>query len=108
LTLLLDIKTQSIRTLFNSPFHKEAFLDELPRLLKHFPDYNELATIKQIAEKSAVLPLGPDLQRFDTHRPPDHKDGQLRILWNHRWEYDKQPEIFFEALYALQDEGMDF
>ncbi|HSR31236.1 MAG TPA: DUF3524 domain-containing protein, partial [Anaerolineae bacterium] len=28
--------------LFNSAYHLEAFFEELPRLLKHFPDYNEL------------------------------------------------------------------
>jgi glycosyltransferase involved in cell wall biosynthesis len=30
------------------------------------------------------------------------------ILWNQRWEYDKDPETFFKALYALVDEGIDF
>jgi glycosyltransferase involved in cell wall biosynthesis len=30
------------------------------------------------------------------------------ILWNQRWEYDKAPGVFFRALYALADEGLDF
>jgi glycosyltransferase involved in cell wall biosynthesis len=30
------------------------------------------------------------------------------ILWNQRWEYDKDPETFFRALYALADEGVNF
>lgn len=30
------------------------------------------------------------------------------ILWNHRWEYDKNPEEFFQALYQLQEEGLAF
>ncbi|MGF1504109.1 MAG: glycosyltransferase, partial [Anaerolineae bacterium] len=30
------------------------------------------------------------------------------IVWNHRWEYDKQPEVLFEALYALESAGIDF
>ena len=30
------------------------------------------------------------------------------LLWNHRWEYDKNPEGFFDALFELQDRGVDF
>ena len=29
-------------------------------------------------------------------------------MWNHRWEYNKVPETFFRAVYALADEGLDF
>lgn len=32
----------------------------------------------------------------------------LVIAWNHRWEYDKQPELLFETLRALQEAGADF
>ena len=30
------------------------------------------------------------------------------MLWNHRWEYDKDPATFFRAVYALAGEGLDF
>ncbi len=30
------------------------------------------------------------------------------ICWNHRWEHDKDPESFFEAMYSLEDMGYDF
>jgi glycosyltransferase involved in cell wall biosynthesis len=30
------------------------------------------------------------------------------ILWNSRWEYDKGPEVFFDALGALEAHGVDF
>jgi len=30
------------------------------------------------------------------------------LLWNHRWEYDKNPEEFFNALFQLQERGVDF
>ncbi len=93
---------------FNSEFHRTALFDELPRLLKHFPDYNELASLATLAERASVLPLGMDLRRFDASRPSQAVDGPIRILWNHRWEYDKQPGAFFEALYALQRLGQPF
>jgi len=99
--------------LFNSAYHLEAFLDELPRLLKHFPDYNELWTVDALRAKAQVLSLGLDLRRFDAHRPSDQagqgpRGGRPLILWNHRWEYDKDPETFFRAIYTLASEGVDF
>ncbi|MBC7224547.1 MAG: glycosyltransferase, partial [Anaerolineae bacterium] len=30
------------------------------------------------------------------------------ILWNHRWEYDNDPETFFRAVDVLVAEGLDF
>ncbi len=55
--------------LFNSGYHLESFLGALPNLLKHFPDYNELNTVKEIQSKSQILTLGLDLQRFDEFGP---------------------------------------
>ena len=94
--------------LFNSAYHLGAFFDELPRLLKHFPDYTELWAVEALREKSRVLPLGLELAAFDAHRPDKASTGRPLILWNHRWEYDKNPEAFFRAIYALADEGLDF
>jgi glycosyltransferase involved in cell wall biosynthesis len=93
---------------FNSAYHQEALLDELPRLLKHFPDYNELWAVDVLRAKAQVLPLGLDLARLDAYRPEQPSQGRPLILWNHRWEYDKDPETFFHAVYTLADEGLDF
>jgi glycosyltransferase involved in cell wall biosynthesis len=98
--------------LFNSAYHLEAFFDELPRLLKHFPDYNELWAVDALRAKAQVLPLGLDLAHFDSHRPavhpPQSHSGRPIVLWNHRWEYDKDPAAFFRAIDLLVDEGLAF
>jgi glycosyltransferase involved in cell wall biosynthesis len=96
------------RVFFNSAYHLEAFLQELPRLLKHFPDYNEIETLREIQAKVQVLPLGLNLAQLDAHHPSQPRTGRPLILWNHRWEYDKNPERFFRAVYALEAEGVDF
>ena len=93
---------------FNSAYQRDAFFDELPRLLKHFPDYNHLEIIPHLRAKSDVLPVGLSLDDLDAHRPAFPQPGPLRILWNQRWEYDKNPGEFFRALYLLADEGLDF
>ncbi|MEM9568611.1 MAG: DUF3524 domain-containing protein [Cyanobacteria bacterium P01_E01_bin.34] len=96
---------------FNSDYHRTEFFDELPRLLRHFPDYNHLEVIPRLQEKSTVLPVGLNLYSFDNHVAPSqaskpHKP--LRIVWNQRWEYDKNPAEFFQALYTLVDKDVSF
>jgi glycosyltransferase involved in cell wall biosynthesis len=94
--------------LFNSAFHLKSFLSELPGMLDSFPDYNEPETVAEILTKSSVLPLGVDLAALDRHKTVREDGTQPLILWNHRWEYDKNPEDFFEALFVLAEEGLEF
>ncbi len=97
------------RVCFNSRFHLEQFFDELPRLLKHFPDYNHLPLIDEVRARAEVLPVGCDLQGLDDLRPKDKPaPGPPIILWNQRWEYDKNPGEFFAALERLAAEDVPF
>jgi len=97
------------RVFFNSHYHRDAFLNELPRFLKHFPDYREPGAVKKIEMKSSVLYLGLDLKNFDSFKPQNAENHSVPImLWNHRWEYDKNPGDFFRALYILAEEGLHF
>ena len=93
---------------FNSQFHLDDFLAKLPLMLKHFADYNELQTIEEIRAKSRVLPLGIDLRRFDKHQDQPANGEPPVILWNHRWEHDKDPATFIESMIKLADEGYEF
>jgi glycosyltransferase involved in cell wall biosynthesis len=96
------------RVCFNSRYHLESWFDELPRLLKHFPDYNHLETVDAARARSLILPVGCDLQQYDPYRQSKTTTGLPLILWNQRWEYDKDPGTMFEALYRLADEGEQF
>lgn len=96
--------------LFNSDYHRTDFLTELPGFLQSFPDHKDIDSVELIAGKSRTLPLGLDLRKFDQYRPKEKKQANRLplILWNHRWEYDKNPEEFFRALFALQEQGVEF
>ena len=93
--------------LFNSQYHMDSFLFETRNMLKHFPDNNELTTIDTITSKSSILHLGLDLLLFDQYRIDQLNHAPL-LLWNHRWEYDKNPEAFFEVLLKLAERGLTF
>ncbi|MCA9926877.1 MAG: DUF3524 domain-containing protein [Anaerolineales bacterium] len=94
--------------LFNSHYHLESFFSALPSFLKHFPEYNELRTIPVLRAKSHVMPVGVDFSRLAgrPHTPP--VDTPPLIVWNQRWEYDKNPEGLFAALLQIAEEGIPF
>lgn len=93
--------------LFNSHYHLESWFTALPNFLKHFPDYHLPHTITSLRAKSSVLPVGLNLADLG---PPDRAADRAAplILWNQRWEYDKNPGAFFTALLAMAEEGLAF
>jgi len=97
------------RVFFNSKYHLDSFLESLPDFLKGFPDYLPLTSIENIRKKSSVLHLGLDLVSLGSSNSSEfHKNEIPLVLWNHRWEYDKNPDLFFNTLFKLQDLGIDF
>ena len=91
---------------FNSIFHMNDFLKGADKLLKMMPDFQENQIIDQIKEKSKVLYMGIDFS-LKINRPVDRSNGPV-ILWNHRWEYDKNPEEFFQALFKINEKNIPF
>ncbi len=90
---------------FNTGFHRSEFLSALRGFFKRMPDNQPTDLIDRIDAKSAVHPPGIDsFPRRDKQRVP----GPARILWVGRWEHDKNPEDFFQALKHLKEKGIDF
>lgn len=83
---------------FNSDFHRQSVLTALPGLPRRFHDYHELDMVKSLDARSVVLYPGIDLHRLDISVPPIKDDGPPIVLWNSRWDYDKQPLVFLEAV----------
>ncbi len=92
---------------FNSKYHLASFTESLGPFLKQFPDHKTVENIEKIKKKSSVLYLGMNLKKFDDHKtqPTYHEPV---IVWNHRWEYDKNPDLFFNSLCRLKDEKIPF
>ena len=89
---------------FNSEFHRDAWLTAVDRLLQSMPDFQPVGTGDAIRAKSDVQP--PGIEPFPS--PAARQAGPLRIAWVARWEHDKNPEMFFEAIRLLESHGVDF
>ena len=94
---------------FNSSFHHDAWFEELPRFLRHFPEHNELGSIDGLRAKSSVLPVGIDCGDPPPSRPGPGPGPQIPLLlWNQRWEYDKNPAQLLRALHQVAERGVAF
>ena len=87
---------------FNSEWHKSHFISALEQLFAQLPDYQPTISIQKILEKSTVLPVPMPIQEIQSIPRDSSLDSDIPILlWNHRWEFDKQPEVFIELCDAL-------
>jgi len=92
------------RVAFNSAFNRDSFLDGVRDLLARLPDETPSGVAERIAERSRILPVPVDPPEPDRR---NERDPRL-IVWNHRWEYDKDPDRFADALLALAGRGPEF
>ncbi len=90
------------RLVFNSAFNRDSYLQGVRQLLEQMPDAVPPGVVDQLAQKSGLCPVP-----VEPVPPAAERDGQL-ILWNHRWEHDKAPELFAEAMIALAGQGVAF
>ena len=95
------------RVLFNSRTHMDGFITALPAFIRMMPDCRPSWIKAAIQAKSGVACPGCHLPPVHAPEPLPDNDPPL-IIWNHRWEHDKNPEDFFKALSAMRTCGIDF
>jgi len=113
---------------FNSRMHRDAYLEALPGFLRRLPEYRPTWAVDAIRAKSShcypgirpaaapALPGGHGSPRAGTPPPPAsasfprpaHPAEAPLVLWNHRWEFDKNPEAFFAAVREVKARGARF
>lgn len=89
---------------FNSAYNRDGFLNAARALLDRMPDAVPTGMVDQVEAKSRIMPVPlvlPEVAPHPTGDPP-------LVLWNHRWEHDKDPEAFFDAIGELAERGARF
>ncbi|MGP9643900.1 tRNA-queuosine alpha-mannosyltransferase domain-containing protein [Halomonas sp. AOP30-A1-24] len=90
---------------FNTAYNRDSFFTGVRAFLKKMPENLPAAKpLEALRSRARVLPV-PISPLAETHT-----DGRVsrRIVWNHRWEYDKNPDDFFNTLIALSEKGIEF
>ena len=90
---------------FNTAYNRDSFIDGARAFLKKMPEnVPAVKPLEALRQRARVLPV-PVLP-LATEPHARRRPG--RILWNHRWEYDKNPDDFFAVLFELSERGVDF
>lgn len=95
------------KVLFNSQYNRASFLQEGRKLIKQLPDHNHVSMFDDIEKKSQVLPvpIAPSEELID---PPAFRPGEpLRVIWNHRWEYDKGPDTLLHLANIIEQKSLN-
>jgi glycosyltransferase involved in cell wall biosynthesis len=90
------------RLVFNSRYHLEAFGAAAAELLARLPRPNPAAELERALTSAEVVAPGVDL---DAVPPGGGGSGPLRVLFAHRWEHDKDPASFLDAVLSAREQG---
>lgn len=95
------------RCVFNSAYNRDSFLEAAATLLGRMPDAVPKGWVDTIRARAEVLGVPQPLTRDPVAPTVPHPDGPL-LLWNHRWEHDKNPKTCLHGLAQLADDGVPF
>ena len=110
------------RVIFNSNFHRDLFLGSLSDYLGRMPEAVPRGVRQRLTARSEVLGVGLTRNPLPEDHFPRYRGGACALdagprwprgerhllLWNHRWEFDKQPQMFASVVSKLLEEGLDF
>lgn len=93
---------------FNSAYNSQTFLNGCRKYLKSAASEVFLpGLVDELHRQSRILFPGIDFSERAPRQAPAQAGGPV-IVWNHRWEHDKNPERFVQALVELERRGVDF
>ena len=94
----ITISPAADRILFNSQTHFDAFFSKLPVYLNMMPEYQPNGWLMRYAVKPMFSIRDVIFRSRKIFQPIAQEDLPPLIVWNHRWEFDKNPEAFLMLL----------
>ncbi|MDY0359996.1 MAG: DUF3524 domain-containing protein [Desulforegulaceae bacterium] len=93
---------------FNSNTHKKSFLKSVNKIISRMPkdDFDVDWILSELNKKSEFIYPGCDFSKYLINKKETNKIPV--ILWNHRWDHDKNPEDFFKILSFLKRDKIKF
>lgn len=88
----------------NSRHHVAELTAALRRLVAMAPDQPHAYLMDDVVAALRVIPVGVDLIE---RRGDGGVGGAPVVLWNHRWDDDKQPDVFVDAIERLLARGVE-
>ncbi len=91
--------------LFNSQYNQDSFLAGVSSLVNRMPDGLSAKLPQDLKQKSKVIPV----PLADDLKPQGVADAKpWQVVWNHRWEHDKGPELLFQVMQLCQNLPLTF
>jgi len=96
---------------FNSQFNLDSFMKGVAVCMEAMPDCKPAELEQKLMKKSSVLPVPLELPsniKSGVKRQVQRESSVPVILWNHRWEYDKGPDLLLEIMQLLEATGKSY
>lgn len=94
---------------FNSEFHRQEFASAALQWLRRMPDFRHIDLLEAALQRSEVLPMGVEPLEVATDSDLLADDHELQSIgWVARWEFDKRPDVFVNAMERLIERGCEF
>lgn len=96
--------------IFNSKFNMTSFLDNINSFLNIQSDYKPRNIKEKILIKSEVLYFPIQFEYLPQREPNGEENSKkvLNLVWPHRWEHDKNPQLLTNVLQELNKRQADF
>lgn len=91
---------------FNSAFHRDALRPAVRSMLNSQPEPRHTHLVGETFEKAHIL--WPGVETIDLIERERTDNSTPRVLWNQRWDHDKNPHAVFSALAKLASDGVAF
>ncbi|EAT12729.1 DUF3524 domain-containing protein [Bermanella marisrubri] len=91
--------------LFNSQFNRRTMLDGITQLMAKMPDLAPRNLAQRIESKSQILPVPINLKPAKAWVNHSN-ENKLKLIWNHRWEYDKGPDSLLNIVRAIEEKRL--